>query len=100
MVWNIEMTWSIQLTERMKDWMLKTMEPLDQSDALEIAIEEGLEDMEPDLICACLSRAKFYVLGELVANEYETPDSERMLDHGYTREKAISDWVKMFTVEN
>lgn len=100
MVWNIEMEWSLLLTERFKDWMLKAMEPLDQSDALEIAIEEGLEDMEPDAVYACLSRAKFHVLGELVANEYETPDSDRMLDDGYTRQKAISDWVEMFTVEN
>jgi len=70
-----------------------------EEQALNEARWEGLlqNDMTTDDVFAALARAKFSVLGSLIANEYETPDSDRMLDEGFTRERAIQKWVDMFT---
>lgn len=45
---------------------------------------------------AHLARAAAYVLGEFIANEWETPDSDRC--PGFTRERAIADWHEAYAL--
>ena len=82
---------SDDFTQHLVNLMMNSFEPLTDDQALlEAELEGRLQnDMTTNDVLASLSRAKYHVMGELIANEYETPDSERMLDEGYTRERAI-----------
>jgi hypothetical protein len=92
---------SKRFTDRLEDLMLNSFEPMTEESALEWARWEGVtNEMTNNDVFAALARAKFSVLGSLVANEYETPDSDRMLDEGHTRERAIEHWIKLFTQDN
>ena len=88
-----------EFTDRLENIMLNSFEPMTEEQALDEARCEGLlqNDLTVDHALAALARAKFTVLGELIANEYETPDSERMLDEGFTRERAIKNFMELFT---
>lgn len=88
-----------RFTERLEDLMLNSFEPMTEERALDEAKWEGLlqNELTVNDVFAALARAKFNVLGELIANEYETPDSDRMLDEGFTRERAIEHFTKLFT---
>lgn len=93
------MLFSHPFTQKLVTVMLHRMEPIDKWEAVVIAKNEGClaNDMTKDDVYASLSRAKFHVLGELIANEYETPDSVRIF--GESREQAIKYWTKFFTEE-
>lgn len=88
-----------RFTERLENLMMNSFEPMTEESALEWAAWEGVleNDMTTNDVFAALARAKFSVLGSLIANEYETPDSDRMLDEGHTRERAIEKWIELFT---
>ena len=89
----------LRFTEKLENMMLNSFEPMTEDQALNEARWDGLlqNDLTVNDVFACLARAKFRVLGELLANEYETPDSDRMLDEGFTRERAIKDFMELFT---
>ena len=87
-----------QFTDRLENLMLNSFEPMTEEQALDEARWEGLlqNELTVNDVFAALARAKYNVLGELIANEYETPDSDRMLDEGHTRERAIEHFKKLF----
>ena len=87
-----------RFTERLEDMMMGCSEPMTEEQALDEARWEGLlqNELTVNDVFAALARAKYRVLGSLIANEYETPDSDRMLDEGHTRDRAIKHWLKLF----
>jgi len=88
---------SKRFTERLEDLMLGSFEPMTEESALEWARWEGVleNDMTTNDVFAALARAKFSVLGSLIANEYETPDEDRWSDG--SREQSIEKWIELFT---
>ena len=88
-----------RFTERLENLMMNSFEPMTEEQALDEARWEGLlqNELTVNDVFAALARAKYSVLGSLIANEYETPDSDRMLDEGHTRERAIKKWLELFT---
>ena len=86
----------IKFTERLENLMLGSFEPMTEEQALDQAEWDGvLNELTVNDVSAALARAKFRVLGELIANEHETPDSVRIL--GENREQAIEYFTKLFT---
>jgi hypothetical protein len=88
-----------RFTERLENLMMNSFEPMTEEQALDEARWEGYlqNELTVNDVFAALARAKYSVLGSLIANEYETPDSERSLEDGFTRERAIEHWLKLFT---
>lgn len=88
-----------RFTERLENLMMDSFEPMTEEQALDEARWEGVlqNELAVNDVFAALARAKYSVLGSLIANEYETPDSDRMLDEGHTRERAIEHWLELFT---
>ncbi|MGB1815013.1 MAG: hypothetical protein ACPHJ3_06625 [Rubripirellula sp.] len=87
------------LCERFRIMMMETAEPLSPEQAIDEARREGYypEKETVDHVLAHLSRARCEVLGECIANEYETPDSDRTDTDGTpitTRQRQIERWQK------
>lgn len=92
------------LCERFNNMMMDMAEPLSPEQAIDEAKSEGYypEKETVDHVLAHLARARWEVLGSYIANEYETPDSERTDTDGTpitTRQRQIEWWQKTFAID-
>ena len=92
------------LCERFINMMMDMAEPLSPEQAIDEAKSEGYypEKETVDHVLAHLARARWEVLGSYIANEYETPDSERTGWGGElisTRQGQIEKWQAMFVID-
>lgn len=93
------------LCERFRIVMMEMSEPLSPDQAIDEAKSEGYypEKETVDHVLAHLARARCEVLGEYIANEYETPDSARTDTDGTpitNRQRQIEWWQKTFAIDS
>jgi len=97
--WPMENINADQLTNWL-DWYFEARDYVDSNDYYEHADDPNysykfnFESFDENDIEAITARINGRALGELIANEWDTPDSDRL--DGTTRETAIANWQREF----